>query len=195
MAIGDPYISRDELKLVLGITDSSEDALVTRAVNGATRAIDNKSAYSTFWKTATAVARVVETEGRVLYKRGLDPHYKLLLPDGIASATGFSVDGVTAPTLVDPSLLDLGKPVTAIRLPYSWYRKHQITITAFWGWPELPDDIVMATQMQAQRYYKRRGSPEGIAGSAEWGMVRIPRLDPDVQAIMEAGGYMALGIG
>lgn len=194
MALGDPYISDVQLKVVLGITDVSEDALVLRAVRGATAAIDNKCGFNTFWNTGTAVTRTIETDGRIVPKRTSSPYYKLILPDGIASASGLLVAGYSTAKLLPTDAIATGKPATEIKLPWGSV-PDDIDITAIWGWPALPDDIIMAAQMQSQRYYKRRGSPEGVAGSAEWGMVRIPRLDPDVQAILENGGYMNPGIG
>lgn len=194
MALGDPYISRVELKDVLGITDASEDVLVDRAIKGATRAINNKSGYSTFWNTGTVVARTIDTDRRLVPKRALTPYLKLLLPDGIASAAGLIVAGYTTATLLPSDAIAQGEPASSIKLPWGLI-PDTILVTAIWGWPSLPDDIIMATQFQAQRYYKRRGSPEGLAGSAEWGIARIPRLDPDVQAILENGGYMNPGIG
>lgn len=194
MALGDPYISETELKDVLGISDDSEDALVRRVVRASTRAIDNKSAFSTFWNTGTPETRRVPVAGKVVPKRGSDPYYKLLLPDGIASASGLLVSGVSAPILMPTDSFIKGQPATAIRLPITWTIA-DVDITAIWGWPVLPDDIIFAAQLQSQRYYKRRGSPEGIAGSAEWGMVRIPRLDPDVAAILQSGPYMGPGVG
>jgi len=195
VALGDPYISESALKSVLGITDSSEDDLVRRAVNGATRAINNKVAYSTFWNTGTAVTRRIDLEGRIVPVRGVDPYYKFLLNDGIASATNFAVAGVSSPSLLPSDAIVRGLPATAIRLPLGCLTAAYLDVTAIWGWPELPEEIEMAAQMQATRYYKRRGSPDGMAGSAEWGIMRIPYLDPDVKAILEGGGYMSIGIG
>lgn len=196
MTIGDPYISRAELKTVLGITDPSEDDLVDRAVMGATRAINNRCGFNTFWNTGTAVTRSVETYGKLVPRRASSsPYMKLILPDGIASATGFAVAGYSTASLLPTAAIGKGEPATQIKLPWLSLSPDEIAITAVWGWPSLPDDIVMACQMQAQRYYKRRGSPEGLAGSAEWGVVRIPNLDPDVKAILEGGPYMNPGIG
>lgn len=194
MALGDPYISRTELKDVLGITDSSEDTIIDRCCMGATRAIDNKSGYNTFWNTSTAVLRTVDTMNRIVPKRTNSPYYKFLLNDGIASLTSFAVAGVSGASLLPSDAIAQGKPATSIKLPWG-SDLDDYDITAIWGWPSLPSDIKMASQFQAQRYYKRRGSPEGVAGSAEWGLVRVPRLDPDVAAILENGGYMNPGIG
>lgn len=197
MAIGDPYISWPQLKVVLGITDSSEDALGNRAVLGAAKAINNRSGYTTFWRTETPETVTVETEGRIRpVRRGAIRYFKLLLPDGIASAAGFSVAGNPSASLFEASMrFRQMKPVTAIKLPWGASMSETLDITAYWGWPEVPDDIVMANQIQAHRFYGRRGSPEGIAGSAEWGLTRIPNLDPDVKAILEGGGYINPGIG
>lgn len=191
MAFGDPYISRDVLKDVLGITDDSEDDLIDRALRGATQAINNRSGYSTFWNTGTVETRTIETLGRIVPNRTRG-YWKLLLPDGIASVAGLLVAGVTSPSAMD---VRSGRPIEAIRIAMQGSLPETYAITAIWGWPEVPDDIIMATQMQAHRYYKRRGSPEGMSGSAEWGVVRIPRLDPDVAAILDNGGYTNPGIG
>lgn len=196
MALGDPYISRDELKVVLGIptADATEHALIDRAVAGATRAINNKSGFSTFWNTGTAVLRTIDTVGKIVpVRRAQTPYLKLLLPDGIASAVGLIVAGYSTAKLLPPDAIPRGEPATAIKLPWTTL-PDEMDITTIWGWPTLPEDIIMAAQLQSHRYYKRRGSPEGMFGSAEWGTGRIPRLDPDVQAILENGGYMNPGI-
>jgi hypothetical protein len=44
----------------------------------------------------------------------------------------------------------------------------------------IPDEVTEATLIQASRLYKRKDSPEGITGSAELGVVRLGRTDPDV---------------
>lgn len=196
MTVGDPYISRTELKDVLGITDSGEDDLIDRAVMGATRAINNRSGFSTFWNTGTLVTRTVETYHKLVPRRASpSPYMKLILPDGIASSVGLAVSGYSTASLLPTDSIYRGLPATQIKLPWLTLPPDEITITAIWGWPSLPEDIVMACQMQAQRYYKRRGSPEGLSGSAEWGIVRIPNLDPDVKAILEGGPYLNPGIG
>lgn len=188
--IGDPYISRAEMKGILGITSSEEDTLIDRAIRGASQSINRKSGYSTFWNTGTAVTRTIEVHRRILpmpYGK-----YKLLLPDGIANTTGLLVGGSYAPRLIFPTRG--GDPATELELS-SLPTTSTIDVTAVWGWDQVPDDIIMATQFQAHRYYKRRGSPEGLAGSAEWGIVRVPRLDADVAAILKNGGYMNPGVG
>lgn len=58
-------------------------------------------------------------------------------------------------------------------------------ITAQFGWPAVPDDISEAALIQAARLFKRKDSPEGVIGNAEWGVVRLSRRDPDVWNLIE----------
>jgi hypothetical protein len=198
MAIGDPYNSLAEFKGVLGITSNEEDDWITTCLNGARRAIETRSGWPTFWNTVTPVTRTVETVGKVVPVRRAGYSYcKLLLRDGIASATGFSVAGYGSASLIDIDRLAEGKPIDSIKIPayYAPNAGGTLDIQAIWGWPLVQPDIKWAHQMQSHRYYRRKGSPEGIAGSAEWGLSRVPRLDPDVLGILKDGGYMRAGIG
>lgn len=198
MAIGDPYFRRDQLKTLLGITSSEEDDLIDRACLGASRAIERRSGWPTFWKTETAVSRTISVVGRVVPVRKPGYSYtKVLLRDGIATATGFSVVGYSNAALMPPDCFEEGVPAEAIRLPVgaTFGSNGEMVVTAVWGWPDVPHDVSFAAQLQSQRFYQRKGSPEGVAGSAEWGLTRIPSLDPDVLGILKGGGYMRAGIG
>lgn len=198
MAIGDPYNSLAEFKGVLGITASDEDSWITTCLNGARRAIERRSGWPTFWKTAAAELRTIDTRGKLVPVRQAGYSYtKLLLRDGIASSTGFVVSGWSGATLMGTDAWSEGNAVDTIKLPaaYASIITATLDITAQWGFPDVPADIKWAHQLQSHRYYRRKGSPEGIAGSAEWGLSRVPRLDPDVLGILKDGGYMRGGIG
>lgn len=198
MAIGDPYFKREQLKTLLGITSSEEDDLIDRACLGAARAIERRSGWPTFWKTTGPETRTISVVNRVVPVRRAGYSYtKILLRNGIAEPTGFSVAGYSTASLYPPDCFDEGEPADEIKLPVgaTFGNSGELDVTAVWGWPDVPSDIVFANQLQAQRYYQRKGSPEGIAGSAEWGLTRIPALDPDVLSILKGGGYMRAGIG
>lgn len=47
------------------------------------------------------------------------------------------------------------------------------------------DDIRLARIMWAARLWKRRNSPEGIAGFGDLGIIRISRTDPDLASLLE----------
>lgn len=192
MAVGDPYLTLAELKDALGISASDEDDIIERALNAARSAIEKRCGGRSFWKTATAETRTVSTRGKIRPVRSNASQYTLALVPDIASSTSFAVAGYSAAALISPA--QAGEPYTSIRLPYGTTPTFdELSITAFWGWESVPDDIIWANQMQAMRYYRRRGSPEGVAGSAEWGLISVPRLDPDVRGIVDQ--YRFAGIG
>lgn len=197
MAIGDPYNTREQFKAVLEITSDDEDDWIDTCLRGARAAIEART-WPTFWKTPTAETRTIDVTGKVLPVRtSTYSCMKVLLRDGIASSAGFAVSGYGSARLGPSSSVADGRPYDTIILPWgsSFGTYGTLDVTAQWGWPEVPDDIVWAHQMQSNRYYRRKGSPEGIAGSAEWGLTRIPALDPDVLSILRGGGYMRAGIG
>jgi len=197
VAIGDPYTTRAAFKSARSITGTEEDDWIDKCLQGARRAIEKRSGWPTFWNTGTAVTRKIDVVGKVIPVRSSQFSYtKVLLRDGIASDTGFLVSGYSTASPLPVGALDEGEPYDAIRLPAgALFSDGTLTLTAVFGWPEVPPDIAWAHDMQAGRYYRRKGSPEGIAGSAEWGLTRIPALDPDVLAILKGGGYMRAGIG
>jgi hypothetical protein len=52
-----------------------------------------------------------------------------------------------------------------------------------------PDRANGAAALQAARLYGRRGSVQGVAAFADVGVSYMPRLDPDVQPMLELGIY------
>lgn len=53
------------------------------------------------------------------------------------------------------------------------------------------NDIELAMLMQAGRLYRRRSSPEGVAGFGEFGAVRVSRIDADIEALLAP--YLRVG--
>ena len=78
----------------------------------------------------------------------------------------------------------LGMPVTELLSGWGGWPGLRVRVTARWGWPVVPRDVSMATLLLANRLYLRKDSPEGVAGSSEWGAVRLSRWDPDVEALI-----------
>jgi hypothetical protein len=59
-----------------------------------------------------------------------------------------------------------------------------VRVTARWGWPAVPAQVAEATLRTAARAYRRKDSPDGVAGSSDWGLIRVPNLDPDVRQML-----------
>lgn len=194
------YVTLEELKTQLGIEadDSTRDVLLNRARLSASRSID-KTCGRRFWLDADPVQRVFNPRGRIVREDDGD----LFLVDDIGDATGLVVEtgsgsswlAVTGyETHPDNALAD-GKPITGLLRPLATWgiATARLRVTAKFGWPVVPDDIAEATLIQASRLYKRKDSPEGIIGSAEWGVRNLSRRDPDVWALIEP--YILPGFG
>lgn len=111
------------------------------------------------------------------------------------TGSGTSWSPVTGYETVPDNALADGRPITALlRVGGIWgYERGRVRVTARFGWPDVPDDIEQAALIQASRLFKRKDSPEGVTGSAEWGVVRLSRRDPDVWNLIEP--YILPGFG
>lgn len=188
------YATLDDLKSQMGIetADTTRDALLTKALKSASRGIDRTTGRR-FWLDASATVRTYRLEARVFCERDGD----VLLVDDIGDTTGMVVESGTTggstftaltgyETTPDNALAD-GYAITGLLKPHGVWgtTSTRIRVTARFGWPAVPDDIVQACLIQASRLYKRKDSPEGIIGSAEWGVRNLSRRDPDVWNLVE----------
>lgn len=78
-----------------------------------------------------------------------------------------------------------GLPWTALRLSSdltSDTDSDAISITALWGWAEVPAAVKNACLLQASRFFKRRDAVFGVAGSPDMGneLRLLQKLDVDV---------------
>lgn len=198
------YASLPSLKLALagrqaGSTtalamDTGRDELLTAALFAASRAVDAYTGRRFYADTSTS-ARTYRPRGRVTHCADGD----LLIIDDVSSTTGLTVETgsagsstwtTLATTAYETSPLNAItrlEPITGIlRVAARWDISPitRVRVTARWGWPVVPDVVTQATLIQAARLYRRKDSPEGVVGNAEWGTVRVSRVDPDVQALL-----------
>lgn len=203
--MADPYVTPLGFKTWIGLSDYVDDITITDALTGASRAID-KFCNTHFWQTATGTARVFDT---------CDP-WQVRIHDAAAVtqvATDTDADGVfeTVWSAGDYQLLPLNPEAAPEQLPFTQIRAvgtlsfpraagrrlGLVQVTGTWGWPAVPEAVVQATLLTANRLVKRRGSPEGVAGFDEFGTVRISsRDDPDAVRLLtpyrtsrRAGGW------
>lgn len=59
---------------------------------------------------------------------------------------------------------------------------------------EWPARVEQAALVEAARLYGRRGSVQGIAAFADIGVSMLPRIDPEVRALLELGEYQPSAI-
>jgi len=203
VTITNGYVTLNELKGYLDIptADATEDTLLEQIVEAASRSID-RIAGRRFYLDSVASAR---------YYRTNDPYS--LLVDDIGSTTDLAValdtsGGGTYPTaavyntdfIVEPlNALVQGRPVTLLTMvgaylfPYPWNFRPGIRVTAKWGWPTVPDDIVEACLILSADLYKRKSSVGGVLGLSEMGAIRMSPLGRDIAAMVRAYRREVLG--
>lgn len=186
------YVELATLKAALGVDpdDVSRDVLLTMAISAASRGIDRMTGRR-FWLDLQPVPRIYRPAANRTFA---DDIGEQLIVDDIGTlnglvaevGTGDSWTAVTNYETAPDNALVRGRPITGLvrRFGYWALGVNRVRVTARWGWPAVPDEVVQATQIQASRLYKRKDSPEGITGSAEWGAIRLSRVDPDVQALV-----------
>jgi len=191
------YATLAQLKAQLGIpgADTDRDDQLTAVLQAVTTAIDNTTERTFAAATGTATTRTLAPLGRTV-----DTMLGTALltgdigsPTGLAAAVGSA--GSDTWTALPTSALDLwpigeigaGWPATGLLLlsgSWSTSTTGRVQVSADWGWPATPAAVEQACLIQAARIFKRKDSPEGILGSAEWGAVRVSRVDPDVDAML-----------
>jgi hypothetical protein len=184
-------------RLNMAPTNVSRDEALTLALSAASRAVEQFCDGRTFSLAKAATARVFSAAGWVLSTRQGDR----LNVDDIGATTGLLVevgDGITYTTLTDAetypdNALARGDAITAVVSPNTSIRyQRKVRVTARWGWPGIPAAVEQATLLKAVRLYRRFGSPEGVAGSTDWGLVHAPNEDPDVKALL--GPYVTFNV-
>jgi hypothetical protein len=195
------YASLAELKAWLTMAASvvDRDGLLTSALDAAHEAVEELCGRR-FDLTAAVSARTFRTAERVT----TDASGQTLTVDDIGSLAGLVVEtGISTFTAVSSTIdytpenaIARGRAITGLTLSASGWPgdpQTRVRVTAKWGWPAVPGQVKQATLTQAARLYSRRNSPEGVLGSAEWGAVRVTRVDPDVEALL--AHYVIPGFG
>lgn len=199
MAFAPDYCTVAELKTHLRITDTDDDTPLAISVTAASRAVDH-ACNRQFGQDSSAVARYYTYDGGCL-DTGADYRQILEIDDLMTTASlvvkvDTDDDGTFEETLTEVTDFRLypwnaaanGRPWTHIVLPANDsfpLEARAVEVTAKWGWTAVPAIVKNATLIQAARFFQRRNSPYGVAGSPDLGneLRLLARLDPDV-AIM-----------
>ena len=59
-----------------------------------------------------------------------------------------------------------------------------VQVTGTWGWTAIPTVIKQATVILSSRIFRRNDSPLGVMGFGDMGVVRVSRIDPDIDALI-----------
>lgn len=210
MATGD-YVDLPTLKGYLGITQPTWDTLLTLAITSASRAVE-RYCQRKFWLDTVPGARTFIPD--TLLDLGLGAGNDIGSTTGFGVATDPSGTGTFNVIWDFPGDIQLlpqnapfaspeARPWTALRAvgtkTFPWlintWLTHldRIQVTALWGWPEVPSDVISATLIKAAHLYMRKDAVNGIAGYGEFGPVRLSKgEDSDVMSLLE--GYRDVAI-
>lgn len=166
MALGDDYITLDELKGRLGIDDALDDQDLASAITAASRAVDHFCRRQ-FNRAEAATARAY---------RPL--HAGLVIVDDFHTAEGLTVTGGGATWDADGVELEpAGGIVDGLEgFPYWRIRAAglpaSVEVTAQWGWSAAPGPVREATLIIAQDLARLKDTAFGVGGYAEYGRIR-----------------------
>lgn len=180
------YVDTEELKDFLQIDEDNtdDDDLLAEDITTASRSIDAHCKrqfgsatatriYKSFWKDYSGSdVLYIFTIDDLMNTGGL-----VVLADDV-EITSDSYD------LLPLNAAANGKPYTHIALTSYAAR---LDITATWGWLDVPGSVKKATKLQASRFFNRRTSPYGIAGSPDMGseLRLLAKVDPDVAVALK----------
>ena len=205
---GQWYCSAEELKSRMAIPDTADDFEIQLAVQAAARGIE-KYTGRYFWRG---------TDTRTYVPDGT----WLTHVDDLVSVTTLKTDssgtGVFDVTWTQGTDFELALgersynvnasgepwPYREIRVigggskffPFVWplFRQDRIQITGVFGWPAVPALVKQAAIQLAAEYFKLKDAPWGVAGFAEFGVIRVQagsqlagELDPYVDPRRKVG--------
>lgn len=182
--VGDPseplYVSLALCKKRMGIEDATDDDEILGALRASCRQVetDTRGKGTHYTLDAVATVRTYSTRGRIFR------HHDrwVLLTDDIGSTDGLTVNGSSPIGTYPENALALGRAIEGVIL--SGLPSSTADVAARWGWPAVPDEIPSAVLLRMHRLYRRKGSPEGVAGFSDMGAISVRKTDPDYVALI-----------
>jgi hypothetical protein len=181
------------VKKALRITDDIDDQILELSIEAASREIDGyceRVFYSTT-ETRVFVPRdsfTVEiddlttlttlktsTGGETFNETWTSTDYQLEPVNGVAG-------GLESPATIIRAIGDYVFPTFEPRNVNHY--EATVQIAGVWGWSAIPTAVQQAALLLTLRQYRRYDSPLGVAGFDEMGVVRVGRIDPDVQKLL-----------
>lgn len=183
MALGDTYISDDELIEYLGTPGSANDDMIAAANRAAAESINMHCARD-FNQTTEATARVY-----------LADDYCQVDVDDFHTVTDLVVktddDNTgtyeTTWTITTDFVLEPYDGVVNGRTGFPFWRiravgdrrfppvigRPQVQVTAQWGWAEIPASVKQANRIVAAEIFRLKDAPLGVAGVNDFGPIRV----------------------
>lgn len=184
------YCTLNQVKasLRIPVADTVDDDLLELAINAASRDIDQATERQFF---STAATRIYTPQDSLITKI-----------DDLISLTTLKVstgaDGVFDLTFqaTDLQLEPLNGLVGGIAVPFDQIRavgdftypisggEATVQVVGVFGFAAIPAAIEQATVLLSARVFKRNDSPGGVMGMSDIGVIRVSRIDPDVDRLI-----------
>jgi hypothetical protein len=190
MSLTNAYCSLNQVKASLRIpaSDTVDDALLTLAINAASRDIDQATERQFFSASATRIYTPRDS-----YITDIDDLVSLT-----TLKTSTAADGIfdTTWTATDYQLEPLNGIAGGMAVPFDSIRavgnftypisggEATVQVTGVFGFATVPVAIEQATVLLASRIFKRNDSPGGVMGFGDIGVVRVSRIDPDIDRLI-----------
>jgi hypothetical protein len=198
MAWAPDYITLAQLKGYMRVTDSDDDAELSTAISGASRAIDLATGrqfgqvaaaedryYEAVWDIATGrwVVAIDDVSDLTGFTLAIDPA-------GDESFTGTITDYVFYPrNAVAKGMVYTKVAISRASAVQPLCKAQAVKGHAKWGWPAFPTVVQQACKLQSSRLAMRRESTFGVAGSPSNGgseLRLLAKLDPDVDVMLRS---------
>lgn len=196
------YCTTDELRAHLGdgTRRNLDETELRRAIIASSRAIDRHTG-SFFWRDFELTTKFYDVSSRgsirILPLATLAGAVVSYDPSGLRNySQTFAID---TDIEFGPDNQDLEAPhayteIYSLRRFLPWGRK-ALSVTGYHGWSAIPDAVREATVIKATSLFKRGDSPFGIAGTGDFGAIRISRFeDPDVVKLLEPFTPVLMGV-
>lgn len=205
MTITNGYLTTAEARTYAGLSDLADTELLDDVVTAVSRAIDN-ACQRTFFQQAAQARTFVTQSAAMLTLGAFNDLVSITTLKFDRDGDGVFEETISASNfgLLDSDFPETG-PYTAIELyNQTWYpvpggtagtgRTKLTQVTGTWGWPAVPAQVKQACRLQVARVMKRQESPLGVAGFGEFGVVRVSRLDPDIDAMLQPYKLLSPGL-
>jgi len=191
LAITNGYCTLNELKasLRIPVSDIIDDDLLELAVEAASRDIDQASERIFYSLTSTRIFIPRDSSNTAI--------------DDLVSVTSIktstSADGVFDVTWTssDYQLMPLNGVAGGMTVPYDLIyavgdysfpqsgQEATVQVVGTWGFSSVPVAIKQATVLLSARIFKRNDSPGGVMGFGDLGVIRVGRMDPDIDKLIQ----------
>jgi len=193
MAITNGYCTLADVKAALRITDNIDDTILELSVEASSREIDGYTERQFYQSEETRIfvprdsftceiddltsltTLKTSTTGETFDQTWNAADYQLEPINGVAG-------GITSPATRIRAIGQFTFPTWEPNNVNHYEATVQVTGT--FGWPSIPVAIRQACLLLTLRQYRRYYSPLGVAGFDEMGVVRVGRMDPDVEKLV-----------